>query len=50
MAVEPVHGESQSGEHIEAHVRDYSAFIKMFKWGAILSFITVMLVMMLISN
>ena len=33
-----------------AHVRDYSAFTKMFKWGAIISFITAMLVMVVISN
>lgn len=32
------------------HVRDYTRFIKMFKWGAILSFITAMLVMVIISN
>lgn len=33
-----------------AHVRDYSAFVKMFKWGAIISFITAIVVMMIISN
>lgn len=32
------------------HVRDYTRFIKMFKWGAILSFITGMVVMVIISN
>ena len=33
-----------------AHVRDYTRFIKMLKWGAILSFITAMIVMVIISN
>ena len=33
----------------EAHVRDYSGFLKMFKWLAILSFLTAMFVMFIIS-
>lgn len=32
------------------HVRDYTRFIKLLKWGAILSFITAMVVMIVISN
>ena len=32
-----------------AHVRDYSLFTKMFKWGAVISFITAMLVILIIS-
>ena len=31
------------------HTRDYSRFIAMFKWGAILSFITAFLVLLIIS-
>ncbi len=31
------------------HVRDYTLFIKMFKWGAIVSFIIAMLVLVIIS-
>ncbi len=33
-----------------AHVRDYTAFIKLFKWGAIISFVTAMVIMIIISN
>ena len=36
-------------EDFEAHARDYSGFIKMFKWLAIISFLTAMLVMFIIS-
>ena len=32
-----------------AHERDYSGFIKMFKWLAIISFLTAMFVMVIIS-
>ena len=35
---------------VATHVRDYSAFIKLLKWGAIISFVTAMLVMVIISN
>ena len=31
------------------HVRDYSRFVKMFKWGAIISAIAGLFVMMIIS-
>ncbi len=37
-------------QDVAAHVRDYSGFIKLFKWGAIISFIIAMTVVMLISN
>ena len=37
-------------QDVAAHVRDYSGFIKLFKWGAIISFATAMIVLMLISN
>lgn len=33
----------------EAHVRDYSGFIRMFKWLAILSFLTALFVMFIIT-
>ncbi len=33
----------------EAHVRDYSGFLKMFKWLAIISFLTALFVMFIIS-
>lgn len=33
-----------------AHVRDYTRFTKMLKWSAILSFITAIVVMIIISN
>jgi hypothetical protein len=48
MAVEPATNQAQS-QDLEAHVRDYSGFIKLFKYGAIFSFITAMVVMIIIS-
>ena len=45
MAVE---GEVQVEE--KAHVRSYSAFVAMMKWGAILSLITALIVVLIISN
>ena len=33
-----------------SHVRDYTGFVKLLKWSAILSFVTAILVMMIISN
>ena len=50
MAAEPASEHHQSGEHMTTHVRDYTAFLKMLKWGAILSFITGMVVVVIISN
>jgi hypothetical protein len=47
MGVEPVNG-SSSGD-LEAHVRDYSKFTGMLKWGAIICFILAMLVLVVIS-
>lgn len=35
---------------MEPHVRDYSWFIKMFKYGAIISFVIAMAVVFIISN
>ena len=37
-------------QEVAAHVRDYSRFIAMFKWGAIASFVIAMAVMVIISN
>ena len=48
MAVEPASSDSRT-EDFEAHVRDYSGFIKLFKYGAIISLITGLIVMLLIS-
>ena len=36
-------------DDFEAHVRDYSGFIRMFKWLAIISFLTALFVMFIIS-
>jgi hypothetical protein len=48
MAIEPASDHSQSDD-FQAHVRDYSGFIRMFKWLAIISFITAIFVMIIIS-
>lgn len=48
MAVEPSTTEQHQGD-MQAHVRDYSRFTGMLKWGAILSFILAMLVLVVIS-
>jgi hypothetical protein len=36
-------------QDVAHHVRDYSRFIQLLKWGAIISFITALFVMMIIS-
>jgi hypothetical protein len=41
--------ESDSGE-LPAHERSYSRFIWMMKWGAIVSLVTALVVVLLISN
>lgn len=48
MDVDAVTNENQPGE-IGRHARDYSRFIGLFKWGAVVSFITAMLVLVIIS-
>ena len=48
MDVEAVTDETQPGE-IGRHARDYSRFVKLFKWGAIISFVTAMLVLLIIA-
>jgi len=35
---------------VARHVRDYSRFIALFKWGALLSLITGFVVILIISN
>ena len=46
MAAEP---NEARPEDFEAHVRDYSGFTKLLKYGAIVSFVIAIIVMMLIS-
>jgi hypothetical protein len=36
-------------QDVAMHVRDYSRFTKLLKWGAIVSLVTALVVMMLIS-
>lgn len=49
MAVE--HATTDSGNaDFEAHVRNYAGFIRLFKWGAILAFISAMLIIFIISK
>ncbi|MBA3511484.1 hypothetical protein [Sphingomonas sp.] len=36
-------------QDVAHHVRDYSRFTQLLKWGAIISFITALFVMMIIS-
>ena len=49
MAVEPATNEAPT-QDMQAHIRDYSGFIKLFKYGAIISIIIAFAVMFLISN
>ncbi|MFL6733849.1 MAG: aa3-type cytochrome c oxidase subunit IV [Sphingomicrobium sp.] len=49
MALEPTTNEHANGD-LQAHVRDYSGFTYMLKWGAIVSFIVAMLVLVIISK
>jgi hypothetical protein len=48
MAIEPATEDARPND-FEAHVRDYSGFLKMFKWLAIISFVTAIFVMIIIS-
>ena len=36
-------------QDVANHVRDYTRFVQLFKWGAIISLITGLFVMMIIS-
>ena len=49
MANEPATDTSTSPD-FSAHVRDYSGFTRLFKWGAIISFVVGLLVVFIISN
>ena len=49
MAAEPAHEDMHSND-IHSHARDYSSFLTMLKWGAIISFVTAMIVLIIISN
>lgn len=40
----------EAARELEVHARDYSAFIKMTKWSAIVSVIIALVVMYIISN
>ncbi|HYI42713.1 MAG TPA: hypothetical protein VD768_03725 [Sphingomicrobium sp.] len=48
MDVDAVTNENQPGE-VGRHARDYSRFVALFKWGAIISFIAAMVVLMIIA-
>lgn len=48
MDVDAVTNEDQPGE-IGRHARDYSRFTRLFKWGAAVSFVTAMLVLVIIA-
>lgn len=43
-------GEGDTRDEVRAHVKSYSDFAWMMKWGTILSFITAMIVVVIISN
>ena len=36
-------------QDVAHHVRDYTRFVQLLKWGAIISLVTALLVMMIIS-
>ena len=42
--------DSPPTQDVANHVRDYTGFVKLLKWGAIISFIIGMIVVFLISN
>ena len=42
--------EGDSRDEMQFHAKSYSAFAWMMKWGAILSFITAMVVILIISS
>lgn len=46
--VDPMFQEAHAPQ-VETHIRDYSRFVQMFKWGAIISFITGILVLFIIA-
>ena len=42
--------EGQSQNDMQAHVKSYSAFAAMMKWGAIVSVITTLIVILIIRS
>jgi len=36
-------------QDVATHVRDYTRFVQLFKWGAVISLVTALIVMLLIS-
>jgi len=48
MAIEPA-TEKAPSKDFEAHVRDYSEFVRLFKYGAIASFVIGFFVILIIS-
>ena len=48
MAVDQTNKDS-AGD-FEAHVRNYAGFTRLFKWGAIISFVATMLILFIISK
>lgn len=48
MDVDPILSDPPTRE-MASHVRDYSRFVQLFKWGAIISLITALIVMLIIS-
>ena len=49
MAVEHATTDSRDGD-FEAHVRNYAGFTRLFKWGAIVVFVSTMLILFIISK
>ena len=49
MAVEPATNEVPI-QDVQAHVRDYAGFTRLLKWGAIASFVTGLIVLLIIAN
>ncbi len=48
MAVDQAN--KDSGNDFEAHARNYEGFTRLFKWGAIVSFIAAMIVVLIIAK
>jgi hypothetical protein len=48
MAAEPAHNETAT-QDMQAHVRDYSGFIKLFTYGAAASFVIGIVVLFIIA-
>ena len=42
--------EGDTRDEVTAHVKSYSNFASMMKWGTIISFVTAMIVVLIISS